>query len=40
MDDFLVDDERKLRHGFTSSDELKHVVGDNDKSRPMFISSS
>jgi hypothetical protein len=40
MDDFLLDDEGRLRHGFTSADELEHIVGDNDKSMPTFISLS
>jgi hypothetical protein len=40
MDDFVLDDEEKLRQGFTSADELEQVdIGDGSKTRPMCISN-
>lgn len=40
MDDFLLDDEGKLRLGFTSIDKLEQVdIEDGDRSRPTFISA-
>jgi hypothetical protein len=40
MDDFLLDDEGKLGHGFTSADELEQVdIGDGNKPRLTFISA-
>jgi hypothetical protein len=40
MHDFLVDDEGKLGHGFTSSDELEQVdIGDGSKPRLTFINA-
>ena len=39
MDQFL-DDEGKLRHGFTSANALEEVdIGDGDRSKPTFISA-
>ena len=40
MDDFLLDDEGKLGHGFTSSNKLEEIdIGDGDKPRRTYISS-
>lgn len=40
MNDFLLDDEGKLGHGFTSADELEQVdIGDGSKPRPTFVST-
>lgn len=40
MDNFLLDDEGKLGHGFTSADDLEQIdIGDRSKPRPTFISS-
>jgi hypothetical protein len=40
MDDFVLDDEGKLGHGFTSTDELEQVdIGDGGKPRSTFISA-
>jgi hypothetical protein len=40
MDDFLLDVEGKLGHGFTSADELEQVdIGDGSEPRPTFISA-
>jgi hypothetical protein len=40
MDDFLLDDEGKLAHGFTSADELEQIdIGDGDSPRLTFISA-
>jgi len=39
MDEFL-EDEGKMRHGFTSADALEEVdIGDGDRPRPTFISA-
>ena len=39
MDDFLLDDEGKLGHGFTPADKLEEVdIGDGDRPRTMYIS--
>jgi len=40
MDDFLLDDEGKLGHGFTSANKLEEIdIGDGDKPRRTYISS-
>lgn len=40
MGDFLLDDEDKLGHGFTSADELEQIdIGDGNRPRPTFISA-